>query len=190
MIEEQHVSQYGSLIDPVCSPLEKLLMHEYTEAYLYYSCYQSESDPKVKKVWEEFFEQEVAHLHYAAELLRKYDDKDYRQVIPKAAFPELLTIAPQKEYVREVLKGTVTETAMREDFAKVDALSDGFDFFEYQKRVNGSVTGVASHEVIEKHIKELGEDYRYQEKDHPVVALRKRDEDNYVLGRVKGKVGI
>ena len=85
---------------------------------------------------------------------------------------------------------TVTETGMREDFAKVDALSDNFEFFDYQKRVNGSVTGVASHEVIEKHIKELGEDYRFETKEHPVVALRKRDEDNYVLGRVKGKIGI
>ena len=190
MIEEQHVSQYGSLIDPVGSPLEKLLLHEYTEAYLYYSCYVSESDAKIKKVWEEFFDQEVAHLHYAAELLRKYDGKDYREVIPDEAFPEPLIISPQKEYVRGVLKSTVTETAMREDFAKVDALSETFEFFEYQKRVNGSATGVTSHEVIEKHINELGEDYRYQEKDHPVIALRKRDEDNYVLGRVKGKVGI
>lgn len=190
MIEEQHVSQYGSLIDPLCSPLEKLLMHEYTETYLYYSCYQSETDPKIKKIWEEFFEQEVAHLHYAAELLRKYDGKEYREVIPNATFPALLIFSDQKEYVRGVLKGTVTETGMREDFAKLDALSDSFDFFDYQKRVNGSATGVASHEVIEKHIKELGEDYRYQVKDHPVIALRKRDEDNYVLGRVKGKVGI
>ena len=190
MIEEQHVSQYGSLIDPACSPLEKLLMHEYTEAYLYYSCYESETDPKVKKVWEEFFEQEVAHLHYAAELLRKYDGKEYQEVIPKATFPELLFITEQKEYVRGVLKDSVLETGMREDFAKVDALGDNFDFFDYQKRVNGSATGVASHEVIEKHIKELGEDYRYQVKEHPVVALRKRDEDNYVLGRVKGKIGI
>ena len=165
-------------------------MHEYTEAYLYYSCYETETDAKVKKIWEEFFEQEVAHLHYAAELLKKYDGKEYQEVIPKATFPALLAIKEQKEYVRGILKDTVLETGMREDFAKVDALSDSFDFFDYQKRVNGSVTGVASHEVIEKHIKELGEDYRFEEKEHPVVALRKRDEDNYVLGRVKGKIGI
>ena len=190
MIEEQHVSQYGSLIDPNQSPLEKLLMHEYTEAYLYYSCYESESDPKLKEIWEEFFTQEVAHLHYAAELLRKYDGKDYEEVIPEPSFPVLLKLSPQKEYVRGVLKHTVTETGMREDFSELDALSDSFDFFEYQKRVNGSATGVASHEVIEKHIKELGEDYRFAVKEHPVIALRKRDEDNYVLGRVKGKVGV
>lgn len=189
MIEEQHVSQYGSLIDPVCSPLEKLLMHEYTEAYLYYSCYETETDKKLKDIWEEMFLQEVTHLHFAAELLKKYDKREWKQVIPNANFPELLAISEQKEYVRNVLKHTVTETAMREDFASVDSLSDTFDFFDYQKRVNGSATGVASHEVIERHIQELGEDYRYQIKDHPVPALRKRDEDNYTLGRVKSKVG-
>ena len=189
MIEEQHVSQYGSLIDPVCSPLEKLLMHEYTEAYLYYSAYETETDKKLKAVWEEFFAQEIAHLHFAAELLKKYDKKDWQQVIPNANFPELLALSEQKAYVRNILKNTVNETGMREDFSTVDALSDAFDFFSYQKRVNGSATGVASHEVIEKHIKELGEDYRYELKEHPVPALRKRDEDNYTVGRVKSKVG-
>ncbi len=188
MIEEQHVSQYGSLIDPVCSPLEKLLMHEYTEAYLYYSAYETETDAKLKRVWEEFFEQEVAHLHFAAELLKKYDGKEYQEVIPKADFPELLALSEQKEYVRGVLKNTVNETAMREDFSRLDALSDTFDFFSYQKRVNGNDAGIASHEVIEKHIKELGEDYRYQLKEHPVSELRKRDEDNVRVGRVKSKV--
>ena len=38
MIEEQHVTQYGSLLDPNCTWLEGLLMHQYVEAYLYYSC--------------------------------------------------------------------------------------------------------------------------------------------------------
>lgn len=31
MIEEQHVTQYGSLLDPTCTWLKNLLLHEYTE---------------------------------------------------------------------------------------------------------------------------------------------------------------
>ena len=185
MIEEQHVSQYGSLIDPTATPLENLLMHEYTEAYLYYSCYESEPDKKVRAVWERLFEQEVAHLHYAAKLLEKYEGRCYSDVLPNATFPELLIFSPQKEYVRNVLKNTVNETAMREDFTNVDSLNDDFDFFKYQDRVNGET--VASHDVIEKHIKELGIDYRYQEKDHPIVALRDRKKDNVSVGREKSK---
>ena len=38
MIEEQHVTGYGSLKDPSMTPFENLLMNEYTERYLYYSC--------------------------------------------------------------------------------------------------------------------------------------------------------
>ena len=55
MIEEQHVTQYGSLMDPNCTWLEGLLMHQYVEAYLYYSCMEDETDPEIKKVWEAFF---------------------------------------------------------------------------------------------------------------------------------------
>ena len=186
MIEEQHVSQYGSLIDPTATPLEKLLMHEYTEAYLYYSCYESEPDKKVRAVWERLFEQEVAHLHYAANLLKKHENRCYSDVLPNATFPELLIFSPQKEYVRNVLKNTVKETAMREDFTNVDQLNENSDFFKYQDRVNGET--VASHEVIESHIKELGEDYRYQEKEHPIVALRSRQKDNICVGREKSKI--
>ncbi|MBP5405112.1 MAG: hypothetical protein J6Y74_04120, partial [Clostridia bacterium] len=185
MIEEQHVSQYGSLIDPNQTPLEKLLMHEYTEAYLYYSAYESEPDKKIKEVWEELFEQEVAHLHYAAMLLKKYEDREYTDIIPAPAFPELLIFKEQKDYVRNVLKNTVNETAMREDFTTVNALNDSFDFFDYQSRVNGEK--VASHDVIERHIEELGKDYRYEEKEHPVPALRNREKDNVTVGREKSK---
>ena len=45
MIEEEHVSQYESLKDPNATWLEDLLMHEYTECYLYYSCMMTECDP-------------------------------------------------------------------------------------------------------------------------------------------------
>ena len=45
MVEEQHVSEYGSLMDTTSTWLESLLLHEYTECYLYYSCYETEVDP-------------------------------------------------------------------------------------------------------------------------------------------------
>lgn len=96
MIEEQHVTGYGSLMDTECTWLENLLMHEYTECYLYYSCWQDETDQKVKRIWEKHFEDEVAHLHYAKELLLKYEGKEWQQVIPTGEFPELLLV-PRKQ---------------------------------------------------------------------------------------------
>src|SRR5205085_10776 len=41
-IEEQHVTQYESIVDATETWLEKWLMHEATEAYNYYSCLSQE----------------------------------------------------------------------------------------------------------------------------------------------------
>lgn len=49
MIEEQHVTEYGSLLDTTCGWLENLIMHEYTECYLYHSCALDETDKNMKK---------------------------------------------------------------------------------------------------------------------------------------------
>ena len=56
MIEEQHVTQYGALLDPGMTWLENLLLHEYTECYLYWSCVEDETDLHIKKIWEQHFE--------------------------------------------------------------------------------------------------------------------------------------
>ena len=186
MIEEQHVSHYGSLKDPSLSWLECLLMHEYTECYLYWSAYESETDRKLKKLWEELFEQEVAHLHAAAALLQKYEGKDWQQLIPGGKFPTLLTLAPSKDYVRQVLQ-QVRLTSDREGYCEVLALPDDADFFRYQNMVNHNMNAVASHTVIKEYITHNGRDYRYQEAPHPIDALDDVCTDNTKVGRCKAE---
>ena len=184
MIEEQHVTQYGALLDPACTWLENLLNHEYTECYLYYSCYEDETDDKVKKIWEQHFEQEVAHLHHAARVLQTYEGKDWYQVIPDGEFPQLLKFSPQKEYVRKVLKKTVCNTALLEDPAvPVSELPRDAAFFSYQATVNTKPETVPSHAVIEAEIAAAGQDYRFEEKTHPIEELRSRTADNTTLAR-------
>jgi hypothetical protein len=68
-VEEQHVTQYGCLMDTEQTWLEGCLNHQYTECYLYWSAMETETDPRIKAIWEMLFEQEVSHLHAAAELL-------------------------------------------------------------------------------------------------------------------------
>lgn len=182
MIEEQHVSQYGSLIDTSCTALENLLMHEYTECYLYYSCYKTETDERIKGIWEEIFEQEVAHLHKAAELLQTYEKKQWEQVIPDGTFPAVLKLQPGKEYVRKVLD-TVNLTAHRDQYLPVRDLPEDNDFKRYQSWVNPKTADVPSHKVMENYIAENGKDYRYEESEHPVEALRDRTHDNTEVGR-------
>lgn len=183
MVEEQHVTHYGSLLDVKCSWLENLLMHEYTECYLYYSAFETETCPAAKKIWELHLEQEIAHLHHAARLLEKYEGKQWQQVIPGGAFPDVLALGPNIEYIRGVLADTVTLTAQGEGYAPVADLDPNADFFRYQELVNGPASGVASHRVIRDAIAENGRDYRFETAEHPIPALRCRTKDNTTLGR-------
>ena len=185
MIEEQHVTGYGSLKDPNSTWLENLVMNEYTEAYLYYSCYEDEKDERIKKIWLMHFEEEVAHLHKACELLQKYEGKVWEQLFPTGGeFPELLKFRSEKEYIRNVLK-TVRLTAVEEGFKPLNDLPDTFRYFNYNKSVNGNINQVGTHSVIDLTIGKFGKDYRLEDKTHPVSALSKRTEDNTEVGRVK-----
>ena len=186
MVEEQHVTHYGSLMDTRSSWLENPLLHEYTECYLYYSAFETETCPGVKKIWELHLEQEIAHLHHAAHLLETYEGKQWQQVIPDGTFPDVLELGPNIEYVRDVLARTVTLTAQGEGYAPVEELAPDADFFRYQQMVNGTGSQVASHTVIRDAIAENGQDYRFQTAEHPIPSLRSRTRDNTTLGRKPG----
>ena len=184
MIEEQHVSQYGSLLDTNCTYLECLLMHEYVECYLYYSCYEDESDTDIKELWHQFYLEECAHLQKVAKLLEKYECKSWQCVFPDGAdFPELLKFGENKDYVRKVLAKTGCFTADREGYKKVAEMNEKAEFFKYNAKVNKPVSSVASHNVIEKHISSYGEDYRYEDKANPIQELRDRKKDNVDFAR-------
>src|SRR5215212_6572189 len=61
-IEEQHVTQYESIIDPEESWLEKWVLHEAAEVYNYYGCMEQESNPRIRAIWERFVDYELGHL--------------------------------------------------------------------------------------------------------------------------------
>lgn len=186
MIEEQHVTGYGCLCDPSCTWFESWVMHEYTECYLYYSCYNDESDEYIKKIWLQHFEQELVHLKIACECLQKYEGREPSQLfLGGSEFPSLLKLKSNKEYIREVLK-TVRLTAEKEHTLRIDDMSDKADFFKYQKRVNARLSQVPSHAVIDKYLLKHKKDYRYEDKPHPEKSLRCRTEDNTEIGRKKG----
>ncbi|MBS4030683.1 MAG: hypothetical protein KGZ63_04590 [Clostridiales bacterium] len=187
MIEEEHVSQYGSLIDPNATWLENLLLHEYTECYLYYSFYQDELDPHVKSIWEMHLHQEIAHLHRAATLLAQYENKQWEQVIPGGTFPKLLKFQDTRDYVRKILAEQIELTADKEDLKNVNDLPENHTFFWYQDKVNHDINVVASHMVIDQRQKMKGEDYRSEVKPHPVEPLRNRISDNVTIARTKQK---
>lgn len=101
-IEEQHVTQYGSLVDPDESILEQMLLHEAMEAYNYYSCVQQETNPRIKAIWERFLDYELGHFHMVAELFKQYERRDPAEIIT-GPLAEPVTFASQREFVRKVL---------------------------------------------------------------------------------------
>ena len=183
MIEEEHVSQYESLKDTTVTWLEDLLMHEYTECYLYYSCMMTECDAYIRRIWEECLHQEIAHLHKANELLCKYENRDWQSVIPCGDFPELLKLESNIDYVRQVIATTTGNTQFRDTIVPLGELCCDADFFRYQSTVNHNVCCVASHQVIDNYIRCKGKDYRYEVKPSPICELQNRTCDNTSLGR-------
>lgn len=184
MVEEQHVTQYGSLIDPNSTPLECMLMHEYVECYLYYSMYQDETDNYVRQVWERCLEQEIVHLHKANQLLKKYENKDWQCVLPQGDFPDLIKLHSNIDYVRKVLAKTANNTANLEGYIDVCDLPDNAEFFKYQCKVNTKKPdNVMSHKFIQDYMDKNGKDYRFEIKENPIPALRDRQNDNYTVGR-------
>ena len=184
MVEEEHVTQYESLLDPNLTWLENWVLHEYTEAYLYYSMALDESDPNIKSIYESHYEMEAAHLKKAVECLKKYENKTPESLLKVTRFPEPLKFGSNKEFIRRVLERTSELTAEKDGYILVDHLDENSDFAEYQRMINSDPESVPSHAVIKRTIKKFGEDYRYEDAPNPVAALRPRDRDNTTLGRV------
>lgn len=183
LVEEEHVTHYESLMDPSATWLEMLLWHEYCECYLYWSCYMTETDPYIKNLWEENLSFEITHLHRAVVLLKKYEKKDWWEVIPDGEFPAPLSLHENIDYVRKVLRDTVQFTSVKEEYAKIKDLPQDADFFKFQNIINANVRTVPSHCVIEEFISNYGMDYRFQVAPNPVFELRNRREDNTRVGR-------
>jgi hypothetical protein len=101
-IEEQHVTQYESIIDHEETWLEKWLMHEAAEIYNYYSCVEYETNPRIKAIWERFLDYELGHLHFVLEMFRKHEKRDPLQLLPQS-LPEPIEYRSQRAFVRKVL---------------------------------------------------------------------------------------
>jgi hypothetical protein len=170
MIEEQHVTQYESLLDPAESWFEQLVHHEFNEVYLYHSFAAQESDPKVKALWELHLGMEIEQLKVACDLMQRYDGRDPEEILPPGLPENPVLFEPNKEYVRTVL-------AEQED---LNALGQGFvrdahkRYQGYQDAIHGDGP-VASEQVIADHVEKFGEDHRIEtEGPHPVERSRDR----------------
>jgi len=105
-IEEQHVTHYESLVDPRESVLEKWLLHEACEAYNYWSCVESETDPRIRSIWERMLDYELGHVQLVAHLFEHHERRDAAEVLD-AEIRQPITYEPHREFIREVLRREV-----------------------------------------------------------------------------------
>lgn len=105
-VEEQHVTQYGSLMDPSESFIEKWLIHEAMEIYAYASCAEQESNPRIKALWERFLDYELGHLNVACDWFQKLEGRDPAEILA-GSLPTMMAFKSQREFVRSVLASEV-----------------------------------------------------------------------------------
>jgi hypothetical protein len=171
LIEEQHVTHYESLLDPLDSWLKQLVFHEYNEAYLYWSMLQNEADRRIASIWELHLDMEIGQLHAACELLRRYEGIEPEEILPEALSDTPVTFEPNKEYVREILATQVDVGADGLDYVPDEALPATHRSRRYREVVNAG--GVPSEMVIDENRSQNGHEYRDEtEGPHPVPELR------------------
>lgn len=171
MIEEQHVTHYESIIDPMMPELLNLALHEYNECWLYWSCVETETDSRIRSIWELHLAMELEHLRIACDALKAGHGLDAADFFPKGGVDEPMTFEPNKQYVRDVLDRTVEWTGWDSEFVPVTDLPPEHRFFDYQRRVNEGA--VPTESVIAAHRAEFGDEYRFAtEGAHPITALR------------------
>lgn len=136
-IEEQHVTQYESIIDPDETWLEKWLLHEACEVYNYYSCVESEQDDRVRALWERFLDYELGQLQFVADLFENTEKRDAAEVLPET-LPAPIDYVSHRDYVREVLAGEVELSARGADFVGRDDESE--QTREYRRHLNSELS--------------------------------------------------
>jgi rubrerythrin len=132
-IEQQHVTQYESLLDPRQTLLENWLLHEAMEVYNYYSCVQQESNPRIRALWERHLDYELGHFAMVAELFKEHERRDPQEVIP-ATLPEPMPFESQREFVRATLAAEVDLRARGTEIVPLE--EDSERSIEYRKYMN------------------------------------------------------
>jgi hypothetical protein len=176
LIEEQHVTHYESLLDPLDSWLKQLVFHEYNEVYLYWSMMQNETDARIAALWELHLNMEIGQLHAACNLLRRYEGIDPEELLPRELPNTPVTFEPNKEYVRTILETQIGLAADGLAYVPIEDLPGGHRSNRYRATVNEG--GNPSEQVIEMNREKSGREYRDEtEGAHPVSALARTPAD-------------
>jgi hypothetical protein len=143
-VESQHITHYGSMLNPNESPLEKLLLAEACEVWNYAACLEQEANPRVKAIWERFLDYELGHLQMAMGLFKDLERRDPAELLGDGKLPPFIRFESQREFVRKVV---AEETQMRKKLTQfVEEADEGGSSIVYREAVNkdGSPSSIVS----------------------------------------------
>ncbi len=142
-IEEQHVTQYESLLNPQETWLEQWLLHEATEVYNYYSCVEQENNPRIKAIWERFLDYELGHLDAVSRLFKDIERRDPAEVLSKD-LPKPIDISSNRTFVEGVLRKEVNLSALGTRFVDKDEESAASIDYRTQLNSEGSPSQIVA----------------------------------------------
>lgn len=143
-VESQHITHYGSMLNPDESPLEKLLISEAAEVWNYAGCVEQETNPRIKALWEQFLEYELGHLQVALELFKDVERRDPAEVLGSGKLPPFIEFRSHRDYLR---KAIAEETELRKNGTEfVGREDEGASSLQYREAVNadGSPSSIVS----------------------------------------------
>ncbi len=135
-VESQHITHYGSMLNPHETPLEKLLISEACEVWNYAGCAAQETNPRIRALWERFLDYELGHLQVALQLFKDIERRDPAEVLGDGALPRFIRFQSQRDFVRTVVE---KETALRKNGTEVvQETEEGASSLQYRQQVNAT----------------------------------------------------
>lgn len=143
-VESQHITHYGSMINPDETPLEKLLLQEACEVWNYSACAEQETNPRLRALWERFVDYELGHLQAVIALFQQHEGRDAAEVLGDGHVPAPIVFESHREYLRQVIEA---ETLLRKDgerFVEQDRESAASTAYREQMNADGSPSETVS----------------------------------------------
>lgn len=135
-VESQHITHYGSMLNPDESALEKLLIGEACEVWNYAGCLQQESNPRVKALWERFLDYELGHFQAALKLFKDIERRDPAEFLGDGKLPQFIQFKSHRDFVRQTI---TRETSLRKDGTEfVQEEAEGASSIAYRDAVNAA----------------------------------------------------
>lgn len=133
-VEAQHITHYGSMLNPDETPLEKLVLQQAAEVWNYQACAQQESDTRLRALWERFIDYELGHLQVALRLFKDIERRDPGEVLGDGKLPPGIAFRSQRDFVRQVL---AAEVGLRKDGTRfVDEEHEAVESLTYRNHMN------------------------------------------------------